>query len=284
MHAAAGRDFLHWRSHRPATVLFVDGEMARPQLRKRAVDAERRLGMRPPGFHLLSHEDIPDFQPLNTDAGRASIDNAITKIGKVDLIIFDNIMSLTIGDMKEEEGWRQVEPYTRELTKRCIGQLWIHHTGHNTDHGYGTKIKEWPMDAVALMTELKRTDADISFNLAFTKARHRTPENRRDFQDTAIALVNDQWISNATSAPKSKVSPLGEKFFAALIETLAGDNTTMVENWKVVSFQTWKDECVRSGILDPAKVNSARTLFNKHKNELIAANRIACRDDLVWVQ
>ena len=40
-HCAAGRDFLHWRAHRPARVLFIDGEMSRRLLKRRAEDLKR---------------------------------------------------------------------------------------------------------------------------------------------------------------------------------------------------------------------------------------------------
>jgi predicted ATP-dependent serine protease len=35
-HCAAGRDFLHWRVHRPARCLYIDGEMSRRLLKRRA--------------------------------------------------------------------------------------------------------------------------------------------------------------------------------------------------------------------------------------------------------
>ena len=52
----------------------------------------------------------------------------LKRIGRVDFIFFDNIMSLIAGDMKEEEGWRQALPWIKSLTKRAIGQVWMHHT------------------------------------------------------------------------------------------------------------------------------------------------------------
>ncbi len=62
-------------------------------------------------MHVLSHEDIPDFAPLNTPEGQAQIEHQIKRIGGVDLIVFDNIMCLIAGDMKDEEGWRQTLPW-----------------------------------------------------------------------------------------------------------------------------------------------------------------------------
>ena len=71
-HVAAGKDFLRWRGIRPARVLDVDGEMSRQLLKTRAIDVARRLGCNPEGFHLLSHEDVEGFAPLNTPEGARS--------------------------------------------------------------------------------------------------------------------------------------------------------------------------------------------------------------------
>jgi hypothetical protein len=113
---------------------------------------------------------------LSTEAGRAQIEAAIARIGNLDLMLFDNIMSLIGGDMKDEESWRQTLPWQHSLTKRKIGQMWIHHTGHDETKSYGTKTREWQMDTVVFMEEAKRDDTDVSFTLSFRKARERTPE------------------------------------------------------------------------------------------------------------
>ena len=283
-HMAAGREFLHWRAHRRARVLFVDGEMSRRLLKRRAVDVCRRCGGEPEGLFLLNREDIENFPPLNTPAGKGFIERVIDKIGDVDAVIFDNVMALIEGDMKDEEGWQKTLPLIDALTRRGIGQMWVHHTGHDASRGYGTKTREWRMDAVIHLSEEKRADTDVSFRLEFQKARERTPETRPDFENVTIALVNDEWVCNAASVKQGRPSPLGTKFLEALKDAMAGAETTMFQNWKAVNVDVWRAECVRRGLLDPkAKRDSARALFNKHRRELIGANLIACNGDLVWV-
>jgi hypothetical protein len=152
-----------------------------------------RLGLAPDNFFAMSHEDIPNFQPLNTPAGRAAVELVVTRIGGVDLIVFDNCMCLITGDQREEEGWSQVMPWIRKLTARSIGQIWVHHTGHDESRSYGTKTREWQLDTVAHMTEVPRPDTDVSFALEFKKARERTPATRKDFETVRVALVKDQW-------------------------------------------------------------------------------------------
>jgi hypothetical protein len=281
-HIAAGRDFLHWRAHRSARVLFIDGEMSRRLLKQRAIDVTRRLGLEPADLFLLSHEDIEGFQPLNTPAGRAFINAVIEKIGGVEVIVFDNVMSLTAGDMREEEGWRAVLPLVDALTKHGIGQVWIHHTGHDENRGYGTKTREWRMDTVIHLTEQERADTDISFVLEFRKARERTPETRRDFEDVTIALVNDEWTWQAaeqSAAHKDKVSPVALKFLGALCDA----TSTKVLGHPAATFDQWRTECVRRGLIEAGKANRDRALFSKYKLELVVANRIACNETTAWV-
>ena len=94
-----------------------------------------RAKVKPSGFHALSTEDIPNFQPLNTAMGQAAVEELIAEIGGCDFIIFDNVMSLISGSMVDEEAWAQTLPWAKSLTKRGIGQLWVHHTGHDETKG-----------------------------------------------------------------------------------------------------------------------------------------------------
>jgi hypothetical protein len=199
MAIAAGRGFLHWAQARPARVLYIDGEMSSRLLKRRLADEVRRLDVVPDNFYALSHEDIPNFQPLNTPAGRAAIEAYIKRIGGVDLLIFDNVMSLIGGDQKDEEGWSLVMPWIRALTARSIGQIWVHHTGHDESRSYGTTTREWQLDTVAHMTRVNRPDTDVAFELEFKKARERSPETRADFDPVQVALVMDEWQVDRTA-------------------------------------------------------------------------------------
>jgi hypothetical protein len=284
-HISAGRDFLHWRAPRPARVLFVDGEMSRRLLKRRAQDLCRRCGFEPEGLFLLSHEDVDGFPPLNTPAGKALIEQVIEIIGGVDAVIFDNVMALVAGDQKEEEGWQRALPLVNALTKRGIGQMWINHTGHDKSRGYGTSTREWRMDNVIHLSEEKRADTDVSFRLEFHKARERTPETRRDFEAVTIALLDDQWICSAAPAKQRKPpSRMELKFLEALREVFAGGDVIPFQTWKAVKVDAWRDECVRLGLLDRGKPHSARTLFAKYRRELVAHNLVACDNDLVWLR
>jgi AAA domain len=283
MAIASGLGFLHWRGIRSARVLVVDGEMPRRLMKRRLADEARRLGAQPATMTILSHEDIEKFAPLNTPEGQAQIEREIVLMGGADLVIFDNIMSLIAGDMKDEEGWRKLEPWIRSLTSRCIAQIWVHHTGHDETRSYGTKTREWQMDNVIHLERVERPDTDVSFQLHFNKARERMPETRADFADVRIALINDQWISEgASAAGKKSPLPTSRKFLDALRDATIGNK--MLLGCPAASLIEWHAECVKHGLIEPtARPKSARTLFARHKLDLITKNWIACNETMAWV-
>jgi hypothetical protein len=194
---ADGCEFLHWRGRRKARVLYIDGEMSARLMKQRLVEAVRRRGNAPTNLFIVNRIDFPDLAPLNTETGQLYIDKVIELLGGVVFVFFDNIQSLLLGDMKEEDGWSGVLPWVRDLTQRNIGQFWIHHTGHDEEKSYGTKTREWQLDTVIKLKPVELGDADIAFTLSFPKARERTPDNRADFEEAVITLANDQWNSQS---------------------------------------------------------------------------------------
>jgi hypothetical protein len=110
MRVAAGFPFLRWEGRRQCNVLYIDGEMSNRLLKQRLVDEHKRLGVVPAGFHALSHEDVENFAPLNTPEGQNLIEAAIAKVGGAELVIFDNVISLLAGNMKETEQWAATIP------------------------------------------------------------------------------------------------------------------------------------------------------------------------------
>ena len=150
---ASGQGFLHWRSGRPARVLYIDGEMPGELIKSRSIDALRRTAMPPPPGNLMiySRDTEDEFAkqfptlgkmlPLNTEAGHNFVLALIGALGGVDAVIFDNVMSLLAGDQKDEIPWTETLPLVGKLTARRIGQIWLDHTGHNTERQYGSSTK-----------------------------------------------------------------------------------------------------------------------------------------------
>jgi hypothetical protein len=120
--------------------------------------------------------------------------------------------------------------------------------------------------------------------MSFKKARERTPTTRFDFQDVKIALVNDRWEHELTQTQRpEKISPQTTRALDALRNVIAGGLvTTLLSNRTAVSKESWIDELALLGMIDKGKADSARSLFNRWRRELVAANRIACEGDWSW--
>jgi hypothetical protein len=288
--AADGADFLHWRgSGKPRRVLFIDGEMSQRLMRRRLEDAVRRHGRIPDTLFIVNREQFPDMPPLNTDAGQQFINRIIEALGGVDLVVFDNVQSLLNGDMKDEESWQAVLPWVRDLTRRHIGQVWVHHTGHDETHDYGSKTREWQLDTVALMERAERPETDIAFRLSFTKARERAPENRSDFEPALIMLANDEWMSEQGGHVRTAKRKTGkDRLFELLIDALARGqgqippaNQHIPPDTPCLSEALWRKICV-SGSIAEDNLDSAKRVIRRDANGLLNNGRIGRWDGWVW--
>jgi hypothetical protein len=285
-HASAGLPFLHWDAPRPVKTLYFDGEMSRRLLKERILSEEPRHGGNLDSFCILNREDLENFQPLNLPAGQAWMLGLIKHLG-IELVIFDNIMSLTLGDQKDPLVWQQTLPFVLELTRRNVGQIWVHHAGHDASKSYGDKSREWQLDTVLHLEKVERPDTDVAFTLSFKKARERTPATRRDFQDVTVALVNDRWEGSLEGrrAQQQAVRPAVQKALEALLNVLASDHAVILPgNRRAAHRDNWAAECNARGLIDlSGKAISARTLMNTFRRELVAGNHIACEGEMQWV-
>jgi AAA domain len=300
---ASGEGFLHLRASRPARVLYIDGEMPGELIKSRSIDALRRTGMAPlPGNLLIYSRDTEDdfakrfptlgmMPPLNAEAGHNFVLALIAALGGVDVVIFDNVMSLIPGDHREEIPWNETLPLVGKLTARRIGQLWLDHTGHNAERQYGSSTKAWRFDAVGVMTPLpdvQRGRHEVAFTLSFEhpgKARRRTLDNWADFATCIIRLKDDRWTSEPAdpSAVTRKLSPTGRMFYRALLDALAisaipGRTTRTL----------WFAEAARTGLAEPlapdddSKARSVKqTKFRKYLAEIRLAGLIGVDGDTI---
>lgn len=277
MRIAEGKDFLHWKGQRKARVLYIDGEMSNRLLKRRLASEVKRMEQVPETFSAVCVADLDDFQPLNTEDGQARLWSLIDEIGGVDVVIFDSVMCLLSGNMIDEAPWSQVMPLVHSLTKKSIGQIWVHHTGHKEGQSYGTKTREWQMDAVIIFEPIKRNDTDVSFTVEFRKARKREPENRADFQNVKVALVGDEWTHEHTdriAGPKPP-SPKAMKCLDALRCVIDRGQISMVSNGKAAaSVADWKAECYGRNLFNRDNPKSANSEFHKCKRVLLEAGLI----------
>jgi 5S rRNA maturation endonuclease (ribonuclease M5) len=290
-HMATGETLLHLDARRSSRILYIDGELSRRWMKRLIADLDRRMpdhtDLLQKNLHVFSLEDEEDMSPLNTLEGQSRVDEVIAETC-AEFVFFDNIQALTLGDMKDEVSWSETLPWVRSITARNIGQVWMHHTGHEESRSYGTKTREWQMDTVMLMK--KNSDDQIDFNLDFQKARTRTPENRRYFEKVAISLQDDRWnCSAAASGGGKKASPMAYKHHEALLNVMIHHGKPMHgvdKRPNSVTVEQWKQQLETQGFLeahdDQMSKGRYRASYAKYKNELISANMIAIQNDRVW--
>jgi hypothetical protein len=283
----AGAPLLHWKAGRPARVLYIDGEMPRRLMIHRLREEAGRAGREPNNLFILSREDFEDMPPLNTQLGQRWMDAKIEGT-KPELIIFDNIQALIVGDHCKEESWAPMLPWVRSLTRRHIGQSWFHHTGHNEGHSYGTSTRQWQMDTCILLERVSDTD-DLTFTIKFTKARERAPDNREDFADTTVRLRNDTWEITKGGPKKKKVPESATIAFNLLEKAIneAGELPPVGDHAPAgvrgVKVDTWGSYC-RTGTITRGEGKDAfRKAFERAGSKLQALGLIQVWADWVWI-
>lgn len=207
--AHLGQPFLHWKAGRPSRILYIDGEMPRDLMQERIRLACHWFKVEPPGDGLffLSREDFEGMPPLDSEEWQPWI-TAYIDLLKLDFVILDNLMSLTVGNLKETDSWRFVDPWIKALTRRRVGVLLVHHLGHDKSKSYGDSTKEWALDYVILGDAVEDPDASVSLKLEFRKARRRRPETMADFEPALVILKNGAWSTTGEHRRATEQRPI----------------------------------------------------------------------------
>jgi hypothetical protein len=283
--------FLKWCAQRSARVLYVDGEMPRRLMKQRLAGAAQRAGA-PRGLPLvaLCREDYEEMPPLNTPEGQQQFDELLERRGPFDFAIFDNIQALLVGIMKDEEQWAAILPWIKSLTKRHIGQLWFHHTGHDESHGYGSKAREWQMDLVGLMKRVDDPETDLAFTLEWTKKRECTPDNRDQFEPITLRLVDDVWLAGDVAArPALRLSEKQATAYNALKKAIAeaGEkppaSNHIPPHVQTVKESLWRRYAIMMAISDAEKDFHQNEAFSRAANALCNKGFVGRWDSHCWI-
>jgi hypothetical protein len=215
------------------------------------------------------------------------------------VVILDNVMSLIAGVMKEEEPWQQTLPLVLSITALGKAQIWLDHTGWNTDRQYGTSTKGWFFDAIGVLTRPsedakvgeRETCFDICFDPPNGKARNRDPDRWTDFAPHRIRLNDDGWSSELIERQArgkgkgaSKVQPRVQLFHDALMDAIAVASTKPGET----TVSAWEAECLRRDLMEPfvqeddhKERSTKRAGFRKARSDLQAAKMVAISGERV---
>lgn len=177
---SVGASMWGWEgSGKPRSVLYVDGEMP-PDLLQEWTEG-LLLGMESEGtdvgcsrLAILSKAVLYDdaghlLQPLNTPEGQAWLEQ---RLDGVELLILDNLATLTDLEENEAKAWKPVQEWLVSLRTRGMS-VWVLHHANKSGGQRGTSAHE---DVLDVVVRLYRPDGwtqedGCRFNVDFTKAR-----------------------------------------------------------------------------------------------------------------
>ena len=190
--AASGGSFLGWKAARPHRVLYIDGEMAAADMRRRL----RLLGSAPPTLEFM----LSDLSPGSTpDLGYAS---GLIKLaeawGSPEFVVLDNLASLAGIKSGDADCWNDLQRFL--VMQRRFGRavLMVHHANKRGTQR-GTNRREDVLDLVmALRPPADHAPADgARFEIHFEKARGLYGEQVKPiearFEVDAAGVAQWQW-------------------------------------------------------------------------------------------
>lgn len=131
-----------WKSPKPRTVLYVDGEM--PIDDTKARDALLKNGQG--NVLYLHHELLFERTGKILNLADSEIQNAIFELCQskgVKILFLDNLSCLFSGIKENEsDAWEGVLPWLLRLRRERIAVVFIHHTGKSGCHMRGTSRRE----------------------------------------------------------------------------------------------------------------------------------------------
>jgi hypothetical protein len=290
---ASGSPFLNWAGRRPCCVLYLDGELPAETFQERMQLVAEQFG---PDIQLYGYSrDVLDpnaMPPLNTEEGERWLEDEVRDL-MPDVIFFDSIMSLLVGNMADEESWAPLKPLIRRLSALRIAQVWLHHTGHDTSKGYGTKTREWELDTVLALTPSADNGATVMAD--FTKARLRTPANREQFKSLSLTRGPEGWtaeeatVSRKATGKGSQAAHVRNAVLDAYDVLSDGIATTPGFNGKPVRkvrVNAIRDQVKSRGFLETADngslTNTARSVFARTKAALLGEQRLVEEGGFIW--
>jgi len=171
-----GGTFLKWPVTRAVPVLYVDGEMAQEDFRKRWLKwIKNPVGKNE--LFTLSHEDFFEREEKDLNLGeeeqREKLKATIEQHPEIRVVIMDNLSCLfpTLREDKRDDWVWEVLPLLIWLRRRSVAVILLHHTGKGGDQR-GTVAR---LDALNTSIKLKPLEAEdgkkSAFEMHFTKAR-----------------------------------------------------------------------------------------------------------------
>jgi putative DNA primase/helicase len=148
---ACGLPFLAWRAPRPRRVLLADGEMPAAALRERLSAIVAGSGVAPgPGMLAVLPGDLVDGGI--GDLASATVQTELeAQLAGIELLVLDNLSSLTSPLREDYSGWAPVQHWLLQLRRCGISTLVVHHAGKDGEQRGTTRREDMLDTTISLM-------------------------------------------------------------------------------------------------------------------------------------
>lgn len=192
---ASGGQFLGFKAPEKKKVLYIDGEMKFNNMQSRIKQISKHYPEFPAeNFNLITPDKMPNFRvPKICSQQGQSVINRIVNDNGIDLVILDNISTLTTTDENPAEEWNVIQDWQIENRSAGISMLFIHHTGNDLTRQRGTTKRKDIMDTVILLERgmTNEYNQGINFKINFDKHRGFYGADALPFE--AIMHPNGEW-------------------------------------------------------------------------------------------
>lgn len=128
-----------------------------------------------------------------------------------DVVVFDNLHSLTDGDKIKSDTWNELKPLCDWIAGHGIAQIWIDHASmKNGEYRYGSDTQNWTVDKVIRLDRKDHPEEDGLLCLTFDfsdKNRDLSYDNidlYKQLEKTVVWLGKDGWHHKAKGAMLNK--------------------------------------------------------------------------------
>ena len=177
--------FLGWEIHKKTSVLYVDGEMAKVEIKERF---DHLSDYHLDNLFILSSEMLyRDGKPICLDNlnDQLAIDNVLEKLeqekSRPQILILDNLSTLRRGiNENDNNEAQQLLDWLISLRHKQYTVIIVHHSGQSGQQR-GASIIEVPMDFTIKLSEKERSSVakkqEARFDLKIEKVRAKRPLN-----------------------------------------------------------------------------------------------------------
>lgn len=202
--AAGGFDLLRWKAIKPRKVLYVDGEMSAQTMQERlegvmqGILSDSTAAIPSDNFKILNVTSQKDF---SLDLAMKEDQQALEKhLSGIDLLVIDNLSTLTSVKENEADSWLDVQQWLIKLRQRNVSTLLVHHAGKGGGQR-GTSRKEDILDTVIALKKSSdyTPEKGAKFSVLLEKCRGFSGDEAKPFEASLLGNIEDGFIWSSES-------------------------------------------------------------------------------------